>query len=138
MAKFYVDDHTNMSTDEILNKHHDPFIDPRDVVGPPSALPDEEFTQIINDLNKIRFVPDQKFREPHGVKNYARLGNVHIGDLFHHIQKGLNTKSLCLLQLITGELHECLYFNPDNKYYECAENRNCEECLSKWMNSDKW
>jgi hypothetical protein len=137
MAKFYVDDHTNVSTDEILDKHHG-LIDPGRIIGPPSSLPDEELTKMINDINKIRDIPGQKFRVPHGVKNYARLGNVHVGDLFHHIQKGLNTKDLCLLQLITGELHGCLYFDPDDKYYECAENRNCEECISRWMNSDKW
>ena len=136
MAKFYVDDHTNVSTDEILDKHH--MFNPRDVIGTIDELDDEAQTKLINDLNAIRNVPDQKFREPHGVKNYARLGNTHIGDLFHHIQKGLNKKDLCLLQLITGELHKCIYFNPDAKYYEHAENRNCEECISRWMNSDKW
>lgn len=118
-------------------EEHD-LINVKDIVSPITEMPDEEMTKMINDLNKIKDIPDQKFRIPHGVKNYARLGNVHIGDLFHHIQKGLNKKDLCLLQLITGELQKCIYFNPDDKYYECAENRNCEECLSRWMNSDKW
>ena len=134
MGKFreYKEDRLESNIEE-----HD-LINLKDIVSSITEMPDEEMTKMINDLNKIKDIPDQKFRIPHGVKNYARLGNVHIGDLFHHIQKGLNKKDLCLLQLITGELHKCIYFNPDDKYYECAENRNCEECLSRWMNSDKW
>lgn len=121
-----------------FNIEENDLIDVKDIVSSITEIPDEEMTKMINDINKIKDIPDQKFRIPHGVKNYARLGNVHIGDLFYHIQKGLNKKDLCLLQLITGELHKCIYFNPDDKYYECTENRNCEECLSRWMNSDKW
>lgn len=137
MAKFYVDDHTNVSTDEILDKHHG-YIDPRNVITPLSSLPDEEMTKIINDLNKITDIPDQSFRIPHGEKNYQRLTNTYLGDLLHHIQKGLNKKDICCLQLITGELHKCIYFDPDDKYYERAENRNCDECIGKWLNSHKW
>lgn len=139
MAKFYMEDETVASTDEILDKHHvSVSTSLSDIIPKTTEIDDETYTMLINHLNKITEIPNQTFRIPHGNKNYVRLGNTNLGDLLHHIQKGLNTKNLCCLQLITGELHECLYFDPDDKYYECAENRNCDECISRWMNSDKW
>ena len=139
MAKFYMEDETVASTDEILDKHHvSVSTSLSDIIPKTTEIDDETYTMLINHLNKITEIPNQTFRIPHGNKNYVRLGNTNLGDLLHHIQKGLNTKNLCCLQLITGELHGCLYFDPDDKYYECAENRNCDECISRWMNSDKW
>ena len=139
MAKFYMEDETVASTDEILDKHHvSVSTSLSDFIQKTTEIDDETYTMLINHLNKITEIPNQTFRIPHGNKNYVRLGNINLGDLLHHIQKGLNTKNLCCLQLITGELHGCLYFDPDDKYYECAENRNCDECISRWMNSDKW
>lgn len=110
----------------------------KNIEGSLDLLSAEDYMELANSINKIETIPDQSFRIPHGDKNFRRLTNTFLGDLLHHIQKGLNTKNLCCLQLITGEKHKCLYFDAESKYYEYPENRNCEECLSRWMNSDKW
>ena len=128
MAKFYMEDESIISTDEILYNSH------RKEEDKPTPVDLEEF---LKHMDAIVPIPMEKMKLPHGVKNYIRLSNTNPCDLLTHIQKGLNMKNLCILQLITGELHECIKFNPENEY-ESASNRNCEACLSKWIIDKKW
>lgn len=127
MAKFYMEDDTIISTDQLIDQYHKDELKPK--------LTDlEEYLKHMDDVVRI---PKQELRLPHGDKNYIRLSNTNPCDLLTHIQKGLNTKNLCIIQLITGELHDCDLFNPDQEY-SSASNRNCEACLSKWIIDKKW
>jgi hypothetical protein len=122
-----MEDETIISTDQLLDQYHKDELKPK--------LTDlEEYLKHMDDVVRV---PKQEFRIPHGDKNYVRLSNTNPCDLLTHIQKGLNTKNLCIIQLITGELHDCDLFNPKQEY-SSANNRNCEACLSKWIIDKKW
>lgn len=127
MAKFYMEDESIVSTDEIIERYSHKE-------KKPDLIELEEFLKHMDDIVPV---PMEKMKLPHGEKNYIRLSNINPCDLLTHIQKGLNMKNLCILQLITGELHECLKFNPECEY-ESASNRNCEECIQKWIIDKKW
>ena len=127
MAKFYMEDETIISTDQLIDQYHKDELKPK--------LTDlEEYLKHMDDIVEL---PKQELRLPHGDKNYIRLSNTNTCDLLTHIQKGLNKRNMCIIQLITGKLHDCDLFNPKQEY-SSAKNRNCEACLSKWIIDKKW
>ena len=100
MAKFYMEDGSIKSGDQIMH----------------------EMRMLKTELNK-HDIPILK--KPCGDKNYRRIGNICIYDFLVHLSDYLKIYNECIINIITGESHEC-------------HNNGCHECIQKWLNDSKW
>lgn len=120
MAKFYMEDGSIKSGDTIYNE----WLLKQIHTSCDARAYDEERSPAHMELLEI-----EKLKEPHGDKNYRRLGNVCKYDLLVHIQQSLNAKNLCIIDIITGHSMKCPNHNE-------SIDRNVKAYASKEISDD--
>lgn len=98
MAKFYMEDGSTKNGDAI----YDEWLFKQLKESCVKSYEEEERWPAHMELLEI-----SKLKEPHGDKNYRRLGNVSKYDMLIHIQQTLNVKNLCIIDIITGHNMKC-------------------------------